>query len=50
MKHILKLFIWFNLYQPLKTSENRNSLTIAPNLVILEPMISLRCVEYYYAV
>jgi hypothetical protein len=49
MKYRLKLFIWFILYQPLKTSENRNSLTVAPNLVILEPTISLRCVEYYHA-
>jgi hypothetical protein len=49
MKHILKLFIWFILYQPLKTLENRNSLTVAPNLVILEPTISLRCEEYYHA-
>jgi hypothetical protein len=32
------------------TSENRNSITIAPNLVILEPTISLRRVEYFYVV
>jgi hypothetical protein len=29
--------------------ENHNSITVTPNLVILEPTISLRCVEYYYA-
>jgi hypothetical protein len=29
-------------YQPLKTSENHNSLTVAPNLVVLEPVVSLR--------
>jgi hypothetical protein len=49
MKHRLKLSIWFILPQPLKTWENRNSLTVATNLVILEPVISLRCVEYYRA-
>jgi hypothetical protein len=49
MKHRLKLFIWFILHQPLKTSENRNSLTVSSNLVILEPVASLRCVEYYHA-
>jgi hypothetical protein len=42
MKHRLKLFIWFILHQPLKTSENRNSLTVSSNLVILEPVASLR--------
>jgi hypothetical protein len=41
MKHILKLSIWFILYEPLKTLENRNSLTVAPNLVILEPTVFL---------
>jgi hypothetical protein len=49
MKQRLKLFIWFILYQPLKTLENRNRLTVAPNLVVLEPLVSLRCVEYYHA-
>ena len=49
MKHRLKLFIWLFLHQPLKTSQNRNSLTVAPNLVILEPTILLQCVEYYHA-
>jgi hypothetical protein len=34
----------------IETSENNNSLTVTLNLVILEPTISLRCVEYYYAV
>jgi hypothetical protein len=49
MKHRLQLFIWLFLYQLLKTSENHNSLTVTPNLVILEPTISLRCVEQYHA-
>jgi hypothetical protein len=41
MKHRLKLFNWLNLYQPLKTSENHNSITVTPNLVILILTISL---------
>jgi hypothetical protein len=32
-----------------KTSEKHNLLSVTPKLVILEPMISLRCVDYYYA-
>jgi hypothetical protein len=34
----------------LLASENRISLTVTPNLVILEPTISLRHVDCYYAV
>jgi hypothetical protein len=41
MKHILKLFIWFILYQPLKTLENRNSLTVAPNLFYIHLVHSI---------
>jgi hypothetical protein len=32
-----------------KPSENNNSLTVTPNLVVLEPRISLQCVDHYYA-
>jgi hypothetical protein len=38
------------LYPTRKSPENHNSLTVAPNLVVLEPAVSLRCVEHYYAV
>jgi hypothetical protein len=30
--------------------KNHIFITVAPNLVILEPAIPLRCIEYYYAV
>jgi hypothetical protein len=50
MKHKLKLCTKILLYPTLKSSENHNSLTVTPNLVILEPRISLRCVEHYYAI
>jgi hypothetical protein len=30
--------------------ENHNFITVTPNLVVLEPTISLRCVEHYYTV
>jgi hypothetical protein len=50
MKHRLKLSTQFILYQPLKTSENNNLLSVTPNSVILECIISLRHVEYYYVV
>jgi hypothetical protein len=43
---ILNLFI----FEFSKSSENDNSFTVTPNLVILEPTISLRYVEHYYAV
>jgi hypothetical protein len=33
-----------------KSLENRNSLIVTPNLVILEPTILLRCVDHYYAI
>jgi hypothetical protein len=29
--------------------ENHNSLTVTPNLAVLEIRISLRCVDHYYA-
>jgi hypothetical protein len=32
------------------TSENRKSITVTLNLVVLEPTISLRCVDYYNTV
>jgi hypothetical protein len=50
MKHRLKLFTYFIIYQTLETLENHNSLTVTLNLVILEPTILLQYVEYYYAV
>ncbi|KAL5669739.1 hypothetical protein ACJX0J_021960, partial [Zea mays] len=40
----------FLLYPTPKSLENHNSLTVTPNLVILEPTISLRYIEHYYAV
>jgi hypothetical protein len=49
MKHRLKLSAQFILYQPLQSSENHNLLSVTLNLVILERMISLRCVQYYHA-
>jgi hypothetical protein len=33
----------------MKTSENRNLLSVTPNLVILETSILLWCIDYYYA-
>jgi hypothetical protein len=37
------------LYLTINPLESHNFLTVTPNLVVLEPMISLRCVEYYHA-
>jgi hypothetical protein len=50
MKYRLKLCTYFVLYLTLNSLENHNSLTVTPNLVILEPTISLRYVEHYYVV
>jgi hypothetical protein len=44
--YLLNLFYTKHLI----TSENRNSITVTPNLVILEPSILLQRVEYYYAI
>ena len=33
----------------METLENLNLLSVTPNLVILEPTISLRCIDYYHA-
>jgi hypothetical protein len=50
MKHMVKIMNLICLCLTPKPSENHNSLTVTPNLVVLEPTISLRCVEHYYAV
>jgi hypothetical protein len=50
MKPMIKIIHLVSLYPTLKSSENHNSLTVTPNLVVLEPAISLRHVEYYYVV
>jgi hypothetical protein len=34
----------------MKTSKNHILKSITPNLVILVPMISFRCIDYYYYV
>jgi hypothetical protein len=47
---MIKIIYLVSLYPTCKSSENHNFITITPNLVGLEPMISLRRVEYYYAV
>jgi hypothetical protein len=47
---MIKIIHSVSLFPTLKSSENHNSLTATPNLVVLEPGISLRRVEYYYAV
>jgi hypothetical protein len=35
-------------YSTTKPLEKHNFITITPNLVVLEPRISLRCVKYYH--
>jgi|SRR5688572_26927760 hypothetical protein len=50
MKHMVKIIHSVSLYPTLKSSENHNSLTVTPNLVVLEPRFTLRRVEYYYTV
>jgi hypothetical protein len=45
----LKSSTYFVLCLTPKYSENHNSLTVTPNLVVLEPRISLWCVDHYYA-
>jgi hypothetical protein len=46
MKPRLKLTTWLFFTKHIKLSENHNLLSATPNLVILEPMILLRCVDY----
>jgi hypothetical protein len=50
MKRMVKIIHSVSLYPTLKSSENHNSLTVTPNLVVLEPRFTLRRVEYYYTV
>jgi hypothetical protein len=50
MKLKFKIMYLISFVPTPKSLENHNSLTVTPNLVVLEPRISLRCVEYYYAV
>jgi hypothetical protein len=47
---MIKIMHLVSLYPTLKSSENHNFITVGPNLVVLEPTISLQRVEYYYAV
>jgi hypothetical protein len=47
---MIKIIHLVSFYPTLKSSKNHNSLIVTLNLVVLEPAISLRRVEYYYAV
>jgi hypothetical protein len=50
MKPELKSYFEFLLYTILNSLENHNFIIVTLNLVILVPTISLRRVDYYYAV